>query len=66
MAIETIKTLVPPPVQTPRGAVWAAEAAAWMWRAARRIAQAPKPAPYTRLAHLRAKWLTGGRCFSVR
>jgi hypothetical protein len=29
MAIETIKTLVPRPVGMPRGALWAATAAAW-------------------------------------
>ncbi len=66
MAIETIKTLVPPPAEMPRGAVWAAAAAAWMWRAARSAVQRLEPAPFTRLAHLRTKWVTGGRCFGVR
>lgn len=38
MAVETIRTLVPPPVDMPRGALWAATAAAWIWHGVRRIA----------------------------
>jgi len=45
MAIETIKTLVPAPVEMPRGALWAATAAAWFGRAMRRIARRPQPRP---------------------
>ena len=36
--IETIKTLVPAPVEMPRGALWAATAALWIWNGVRRIA----------------------------
>ena len=53
--IETIKTLVPPPVDMPRGALWAAEAAAWMWHGARRIVRrrpSPGHSSPTRLAHV--------------
>ena len=68
MAIETIKTLVPPPVDMPRGALWAATAAAWIWRGIRRIARRdPRGfSPFTRLAHLRTQWAVGGRCIDLR
>jgi len=59
MAIETIRTLVPAPVPMPRGALWAAAAAAWIWRAVQRIARR-RPArhlssPARRRAQLRAQ-----------
>lgn len=69
MAIETIKTLVPPPVDTPRGALWAATAVAWIWQGMRRIARGRQPRralSFTRLAHLRTKWAVGGRCIDLQ
>ena len=66
MAIQTIRTLVPPPVEMPRGALWAAQAAAWTWCGVRDLARRLQPGPYTRLAHLRTKWAIGGRCFGAR
>jgi len=60
MAIETIKTLVPRPVDMPRGALWAATAAAWIWHGVRRIARRRQPQrmsspPARRRAHLRTQ-----------
>jgi hypothetical protein len=30
MSVRTVRTIVPPPVAVPRGALWAADAAAWI------------------------------------
>jgi len=40
MSKQIIKTLVPPPVRAPRGAVWAGLAAAWLCQALPDAAQA--------------------------
>jgi hypothetical protein len=69
MAIETIRTLVPDAVDTPRGAVWAATAAAWIVRVVRDLTRRPKPrrvSAFTRLARLRTQWAMGGRCIDLR
>lgn len=69
MAIETIRTLVPPPVHEPRGALWAATAAAWIGRAVHDLVGRRKERrtyPFTRLAHLRTRWALGGRCIDLR
>ena len=54
--VETIKTLVPAPVEMPRGALWAATAALWIWHGVRRIAgrrRVQRIAPTSRRARLR-------------
>ena len=35
MTTERLQVLVPPAVAAPRGALWAGDAAAWLWRALR-------------------------------